>query len=337
MTILTANLKHLYQRRGLWFVHGLIALLIYVLFFSPVISDTPGKAPFFILVILSNLVGIYACAMQTEIAVKPFSFCLPGYRRVRCHFLFIIGVVVNLLFIFVFLRYPGLLETDSLPLVIAAAFFVGLISYWIGVVLAFAGNISAGFLGFYPLVGILVRKFELYSDLEDIIFFLPKYVIISGIGVSIAVWLFLASDSWARKHCGAMWLGFFDAWNWQKARSHITARNAAKLEDGLISKAYERLCLHNIRQTSGRLSSNLWGSAYATYGHIFCKGKLTFSTLAFMFIIAVAIGYLPPVLANMVFVVAGIAAINTVLPVHSTMLISGGRSGPCAAATWAPA
>ena len=321
MTILTANLKHLYQRRGLWFVHGLIAFTSWLLIFSQ-----PEKAPFLILVVFSNLTGLIACAMQTDIAVKPFSFCLPGHRKARRQFLFIVAIAINLLFALVFLRYPGVDEASNIFLVITAAFFVGMICYWLGTAVAFAGNVSAGFLGFYPLIGILAKKYELYVEIENVIFFLPKYVIMAGIAVSIAVWLFLASDSWARKHCGAMWLGFFDAWNWQKARSHVTARNAAKLEDGLISKAYENFCLTRISQTSGRIAPNLWGSVYSTYGHIFCKGKLTFSTLAFMFIIAIAIGYLPPELANMVFVVAGIAAINTALPVHSTLLISGGRN-----------
>jgi len=324
MSILKANLKHLYQRRGLWFLYGLMCLLIPALtaraFQSGGADGQNGL--FVILIAVSNIAGLFACSMQIDIAVKPFSLCLPGHRRVKRQFLLIVAVVTSLLFSLIFLLYPGIGVAGKF-MAVTAAFFAGMISFWIGTLIAFSGNASAGFLGFYPIIGIITSKYDLHIALEKAIVAEPATICVIGLIVSIAAWMLLACEGWFRRHCGAQWLGLFDAWNWGKIRKNGINR-VGKLQDGILSRAFEKVCLGHIRNASMRVKGYFAGTVYTTFGGLFCKPSTTIASLFFIILIVCALGYLKNI-SVMVYLVAGMLAVNVRMPVHSTMLIAGGR------------
>ena len=80
MSILKANLKHLYQRRGLWFLYALIGMVMLTVV-GTIIEHyhTLPKGIFVIMLVMSNVIGLFACSMQIDIAIKPFAQSV-GYR-----------------------------------------------------------------------------------------------------------------------------------------------------------------------------------------------------------------------------------------------------------------
>ncbi|MBW8015495.1 MAG: hypothetical protein FVQ82_04850 [Planctomycetes bacterium] len=323
MSILKANLKHLYQRRGLWFLYGLMCLTLPALILAIIGSSGPKKGVCVSLVVIfSSMAGLFACSMQIDTAIKPFSFCLPGHRRVKRQFLLIVAIATNLVFALIFLLYPGISIGEKF-FAVGAAFSAGMVSFWIGVLIAFSGNASAAFLGFYPVIGIITAKYDLHIALEETIVAEPALICVIGLIVSIAAWMLLSCEGWFRRHCGAQWLGLFDAWNWGKIRKNGMNR-VGKLQDGILSRAFENACLGRIRDASMRIKAYFAGTVYTTFGGMFCKQSTSIASLLFILVIVCAMGYLKG-MGNMIFLFAGMMAVNVRMPVHSTMLISGGR------------
>lgn len=328
MSILRANLKHLYQRRGLWFVYALVCMIMPAMLigiYKNYLADgAEGQKGLFVaLLALSNIAGLFACSMQIDIAIKPFSHCLPGHRNVKRQFLLIVAVVTSLLFSLIFLLYPNITSTDKFMAVVAA-FFAGMISFWIGTFIAFSGNASAAFLGFYPVIGIIISKYDLHIAAESAIVAEPGAVCIAGVVVSIAAWMLLSCEGWFRRHCGSQWLGLFDAWNWGKVRKYNVGR-VDSLEDGLLLRVFERLCLSRVKNAAKRVKGSFVGSIYATFGHAFCKGLVSvIISFSLLLVIVCCLGYIKN-MVNMLYILAGMLAVNVRMPVHSTMLIAGGR------------
>ena len=124
MSILTANLKHLYQRRGVWLWYLVIMCQIPMIYSFFLARD--GRYLGYL--VLSFLSGAIAASIQKEILSKPFSFCLPGHNEIPRRFILWVGVVLNGLLGFVFMFYPGL-EFPSVFLVVLAGGVVGLTVY----------------------------------------------------------------------------------------------------------------------------------------------------------------------------------------------------------------
>ena len=95
MRILVANLRHLYQRRGLWIVY---AGLVLVVVRGGVLSSltTKGRGLFGGFLVGSFLLGLLVATLQMETASQPFSFCLPGHRDAVRRLVFLVGLVVSL-------------------------------------------------------------------------------------------------------------------------------------------------------------------------------------------------------------------------------------------------
>ena len=92
MSILAANLKHLYQRRGVRFWYVLLLCQMPMILMPSKFDRYLGY------LIVSLLMGVLAGGLQKDILTKPFSFCLPGHRRITRTFIFRIGYVVNPIF-----------------------------------------------------------------------------------------------------------------------------------------------------------------------------------------------------------------------------------------------
>lgn len=322
MSILIANLKHLYQRRGLWFCYAVLSLILPALVGGIINNKGQYEGLFVVLIALSSAAGLFACSMQIDVATRPFSHCLPGYHGVKRQFLLVVAIVTSALFALIFLLYPGIGAGDKL-LAIVAAFFAGMTSFWIGVLIAFSGSFSAGFMGFYPIIGILANRYDLHIILEKAIVAEPGIISIVGVAVTIAAWMLLACEGWFRRHCGANWIGFFDIWNWSKLRK-TGFKASGKVKHSVLSIAFESACLGRIRSASRNIKGYLAGTIYATFGGLFCRRSTSIGNVFFMIVIICAAGYLN-VMANMIYIIAGMLAINVRMPVHSTMLICGGR------------
>ena len=129
MSVLSANLKHLYQRRGLWLTYLILGLLVFASLAIALDRPLAARGRFMGLVMLQFLIGACIASLSAEVLTKPFSYCLPGHRAVPRKFIFSVAVVTSLLGSLLFLAYPGLHGWQP-PLVICSAFCAGLIMYW---------------------------------------------------------------------------------------------------------------------------------------------------------------------------------------------------------------
>ena len=83
MSVLTVNLKHLYQRRGLWLFYVLVITFAFA-GIAMLFDDTKaGEGRFVGLIVLAFVVGLLLSALPIEVMSKPFSYCLPGHRKIH--------------------------------------------------------------------------------------------------------------------------------------------------------------------------------------------------------------------------------------------------------------
>jgi uncharacterized membrane protein len=112
MSILTANLKHLYQRRGLWLVYAFFIVPMFLVIIAMLHKPEAGKGMFTLFLLLAFIIGFITASLSIEVMNKPFSYCLPGHRKTVRQFIFLIGIAVSLLGSPLFLAYPGLGSWD---------------------------------------------------------------------------------------------------------------------------------------------------------------------------------------------------------------------------------
>ena len=92
MSILRANLKHLYQKNFWSFglVFGVFTFLTIIVIIEVVTENKQGV--FYAPAILMLFVGIFIAASPIDVLTKPFSYCLPGHRKIPREFLFFVGL-----------------------------------------------------------------------------------------------------------------------------------------------------------------------------------------------------------------------------------------------------
>jgi hypothetical protein len=324
MSVLTVNLKHLYQRRGLWLFY--VILVLFALAGIAVLFEDvkAGQGRFIGLIVLVFVVGLLLAMLPIEVMSKPFSYCLPGHRKMVRKFVFCVGIVFNLFASLLFFVYPSL-NTGKLVLVVCSAFFAGLISYLLGAGLAFAARNSVAFIGFLPLIIIAGRFFDLHLVLERVIVENPLVVISVGVLSSCVVWFWLGDEGRARRYCNVPWAGFFDAWNPAKMKKISRIRMAGKWDKlkKYTSPRMERFFLGRMNRYdyvgAGRY---IWGALYAAAVVPVLQWK---SILSIVVLMSFFLGYAGPTATFMFFFMPIIVVMNMRLPVHSSMMISGGR------------
>ncbi len=323
MSILTVNLKHLYQRRGLWQVYVFLGFFVWVSIVMAFDDPAVGGGRFIGLVVSALLVGLMAAILQIEVLTKPFSYCLPGQWKVVRKFIFWVGTVVNFLGSLIFLMYPGLGSLQRIP-VICSAFFAGLVFYWLGVLFAFGIRNSGAWIGFFPFIIFGGKFFDLHIILEQAIVENPLGVTLLGFFSSIVVWIWLGDANRARRYCGMPWVGVFDAWNKDKLQKYNRAR--ANIKWSKLKKYpnpwVERFFLGRMNKCDylgqGRY---IWGGLYTTFGLLLPQWQ---STIFFVLFMMFFLGYMERMWLFMLFPLIGIAGyIHS--PVYSSMLFSGGR------------
>jgi len=330
MNILAVNLKHLYQRRGLWLVYAFLGLFVFSSIVVPFKRPVAGQGHFIGLVALAFVIGLLLAILPIGVLSKPLSYCLPGHRKVVGRFIFCVGAAFNFLGSLLFLWYPGL-NSWQLVLVACSAFSAGLIFYWLGVGLAFSVRNSAVWIGLLPFIIFGGGFFGLHIVIERAIVGNPFGVILVGVLSSVLAWLWLDNADRARRYCGVPGIGFFDAWNQDKMQKYRQVRLAKKWDKlkKHPSSWVETFFLGRMNRydyvSTGRY---IWGGLYTAFGIALSQlsqWKAAFSGVFSALVLVCFLGYMGPG-KNILFIMPGFMFAQMRLPVYSSMLISGGRN-----------
>lgn len=328
MSILTANLKHLYQRRGLWLFYAFLGFLIFASIETVAANRKAGQGrfvPFAILMFV--LTGLTAASMQIEILNKPFACCLPGHRKVVRHFMLLIGILLSLLYSLLFLEYPDL-DSWQLPLVVLSALFTFLTFYWFGAGIVLLSHGQAHWavsLVFWILfVGAF---FKLHIVLENMITKWPLISVVIGVLTSIIAWVSFSDESIARRYCDKPLFGLFNLWNRDSQRRYNQARIAAKGDKEFrINPRVEEFFLLRLRKSKcASVGKYIWGSLYPVFALTLSWGKLWLFWRLLILLALCILCYGSGGGTIILFLIPGLMAIHVRLPVYSTLLISGGR------------
>jgi hypothetical protein len=327
MRILLANLKHLYQRRGLWIVYAGVAMVVW---FWSAFSVTNGQVPFGGFLLGSFLLGLLVATLQMETSSKPFSFCLPGHREAVRKLVLLVGLVVSLAFLLVSVAllaapsFAGALGLSFMPpewliLVLGAYFCASVTAYLLGAGVAFAGMQSA--LSFMVLAVSMCVILDVFPPIQYPILHWPVAVMALALVVGLASWWWLGRRAWFRRSCVTPWIGFFDPWDRsqiQKYRSIYAARFTKNIPPEL-DRFFQR-AIRTRRPSS--LSKHAWGVLYTTCVLVGPQWKwlLTFAVVAITFT-----AYFPPVAPGVISVIFFMMTGFVQPPLCTAWLVAGGR------------
>jgi len=202
MTALTANLKHLYQRRGMWLVYMFLVpfVCVYIVtWYSGGLDEDEDIIE--IGFTLVPVLGMVFTALLTSVLNKPMSFCLPAHlQQVRLLWLGI-GIVLSTFMAGLFMTAPaGMIVTG---------FFTSLLLYWLGVALALRYPKASQFIGLWPL-------FMLWVQEASVLLWIERYAgiwIALGAADTVFMWHWLGRREHHRRLCGAPYVSLFDAYN----------------------------------------------------------------------------------------------------------------------------
>ncbi|MCK5023134.1 MAG: hypothetical protein KAS04_03100 [Candidatus Aenigmarchaeota archaeon] len=331
MSILAANFKHLYQRRTLWFaglVFGFGTFPVIMTIVGTVTKDMQGgfSAP----VLWLFFVGVFIATLPIDVLTKPFSYCLPGHREIPGKFLFSIGLVLSFLWSLSFLFYPELNIAETI-LATLSAFSVFTISYWLGAWIVFKyRNWSVGF-GIFPLVVFGSMFLNMGTIIEHAIVENPLPMILSGGIVNFLAWSYWGRADLARRYCGKLWMGTFDAWNMKKISKlkqvRLAEKDKKKPNSMQISPWVEEFFISRIsRAEAGSIQQYIWGALYKSFGLQVSQQRQDWMRfLVLMLPILCFLCYMPGEGGNIIFIMPGLMVIHLNLWVYSSSLICGGR------------
>jgi len=326
MSVLTMNLRQLYQRRGLWVAYGLLGFMVLASVEGRLDGVEAGEGWFVGLIALAFVVGMCAAVLQMEIMSKPAAYCLPGHRQMVRRFIFTIGVATNLASSLLFLWYPGL-PLALAPLVCCSAFFAGLVFYLGGAALALRrkGGLACAGVIFLMVGGGVLLKLRIL--LEGVVVGHPVGVIGFGLLGAIGAWVLLGEAELARRHCLGPWVGFGAIFNRERLRRSPQARDGARWAR---LKDHPRPWVESF--FVGRMSQDgsfgmvrcVWGALYRSYGLVISQWRYA---AVVALVLAILLGYVGPHLWTVpIFIpiiVLGAYAFEP--PVYSTLLTAGGR------------
>lgn len=330
MRILVANLKHLYQRRGLWIVYASLVLVVSLWVLSSL--TTKGEGLFGGFLLGSFLLGLLVATLQMETSSKPFSFCLPGHREAVRRLVLLVGLVVSLAFLLVcvaLLASPSftgpLARSITLPewliVMLGSYFCASVMAYLLGAGIAFSTIRSGSALSFMVLVVSLCVLFDGFTTIQYPIIHWPVAVMVLALVVVLASWWWLGRPAWFRRSCVTPWTGFFDPWDRtqiQKYRALYAARFTKNIPPGL-DRFFQR-AIGTRRPTS--LAKYAWGVLYTTCVLVGPQWKwlLTFTVLAIT-----CTAYFPPMAPGVISVVFFMMTGFVQPPLCTAWLVAGGR------------
>jgi hypothetical protein len=328
--ILTANLKHLYQRRGAWFAYLIILSMVPMALFPIWLTKLGLKHDRYLgFLLVSFWTGVFAGNMQADVLMKPFSFCLPGHRRIPKLFIFLIGAVVNLSLGCVFLHHTGLGFPYILVIILAGG-SVGMILYFYGAccTLFKLRMLLGGILPWLALGAIILFRWDIVVQNIIISWAIPT-ILVSGLAC-VWFWRLLGRDSVARRHCGRLAFSEFHtslkAQKYQQAQADLSL-TAAK------AKFFERLhefFLHRMNRYEflgkGRY---VWGNLYMVFGRGFgtWQMKHILASCALISFLVLFFGFVGKGQgANLLFVILALGVLSFDLLPYQSMLFPAGRA-----------
>ena len=330
MSILAANLKHLYQRRSVWFWYVILLAQTPMILMPPSLTRFDRYLGY---LIASLLTGILAGGSQKDVLIKPFSFCLPNHRRIARAFIFWIGIVVNLLLGCVFLWYPGL-GFPYVLLVVLAGGFAGLIAYFYGVYGGFQA-VPTPAAGIIPLLvaGFIFFKWDV--AVQNVIVNQPMVMILVGGLMCIWCWKLLGRNFLARKYCGILVMGMFDSWSRtrvEKYRQARAERNMTESKVKFFEKAQEFFLGRMERYDFLSRGRYIWGNLYAAFGKNFGYWQMQYvlGFLALIIFMVLFFGYMGPSendkrMIGILFIAPALSMYSLDLMSYQTMLFPAGR------------
>ncbi|HPC94748.1 MAG TPA: hypothetical protein PLU87_07405 [Sedimentisphaerales bacterium] len=327
MSVLTMNLKQLYQRRGLWLAYLMFAFYVWVSVKVALDDPRGGKGTFIGLIVLAFMVGMTAAVLQTEILTKPMAFCLPQHRRTVVRFIVTIGIATNALGAMLFLFYPGLPLVWRL-LVLGSAFAAGLVLYLAGAWWGFFARQPMALIGFLVVIFFFGRRLGLHVRLEQIVVLHPVAVMAAGVLAALAMWLYLTRADLARRNCLRPWIGFAEVFDRDKLRRSPQYRSAAPwtrlkdhprpwVESFFIDRIAGSQPLSTMRCA--------WGAVYNSFALVLSQWR---NVLFLVVVMTAFLGYLGGhlmviLLASLPIVVGAMGLSHGAL--YSSLLTAGGR------------
>ncbi len=330
MNILSANLKHLYQRRIFW----LLSLFAAFAAFGIVTAMAKGDARnhlgvFCVPAIWMIFAGTFLASLPLEILTKPFSYCLPGHQNIPRKFLFWTGLPLSFLWSLGFFLFPDLNFVQTLPACLSA-FATFTMFYWLGVWLVFRFRAWSLVFGFLPLLVFGEKSLNMSVFMVDMLVTNPLPMILVGGWINVWAWRYWGRPDLARHYCGKLWLGAFDFWNKEKMEKLKLARLAEtgrKKPDAIrISSGVENFFLSRVRRAeSGSAWPYIWGGLYKSFGIMLSKEKQNWVWLLIIILPMLCyLCYTGPG-GHMIFFMPGIMVVSMNLHVQSSLLLSGGR------------
>lgn len=290
MSILTMNLRGLYQRRGVWLVYVLLAVFVWVAVMVPLDDPEAGAGRFIGPIALAFLVGMMAAVLQMEILTKPMTFCLPHERQTVRRFIFVVGLVSNAVGALLFLFYPGLPFIWRL-LVLVSACAAGLVFYLAGAIWVFHAKQPMTLVGFLIAIFFFGQQLGLHIYLENAVVLHPLAVTAIGVLAALAMWHYLGRAELTRRICLRPWIGVVDVFDREKLRRSQSMREAApwaKLKD------HPRPWVENFflagMATCRPLGKGrcVWGAVYTAFAVLISQWA---GTLVLATIMAMLLGY----------------------------------------------
>lgn len=205
MGVLKANLRHLYQHRGLWLYYYLCAWFAYC---AAQIGRDNAHLIWMWCMLINFIAGLALGTLQREVLSKPFVYCLPGHRPVPRRIVGAVGVVLNMALCWLILIHPDVSALE-VPLIMAAAFSLGLAVYLLGARSMFTlSDRVAPYLAVQIIfMGLLFVK---GPALDDLIVAGPEFVMAFALAACVGFWVNLRMSIDARGFCGKHVQGLSD-------------------------------------------------------------------------------------------------------------------------------
>lgn len=331
MSILCANLKHLYQKRSFWplgLFFGIVAFGIAMVINEAITENKQGAfcAP----ALWVFFAGSFIATLSIEVLTKPFSYCLPGHKDILRKFLFFMGLPLSILWSLSYLFFPDLNFAKTV-LACLSAFSAFTIFYWLGVWFVFRFRSWFFIFALFPLLllgdkPLHMSVFIVYSIVES-----PLRMILLGVLVNFLAWFYWGRPNLARHYCGKLWMGAFDAWNKKKIEklqwAKLAEQDRKKPGSKQISAGAESFFVSRISGAeTGSLQQYIWGCLYKSFGLTVSQRKQDWMRFLILIVPMLCfVCYMPGRGKNIIFFMPGIIVALMSLNVHSSLLISGGR------------
>jgi hypothetical protein len=287
-----------------------------------------GTGHYSIYLVITFLTGFVAAWIQKDFLTKPFTFCLPGHRKIPRKILFRIGGFISLLSALTWFRYPE----GSMPILYISGVFMGAVFFLLGAYYILSTDRGFQFMGFIYLFIVMAVFLDIHLMLEKIIVEHPFLNFGTFLLVFYGVDRSLNKNSLSRNHCGKKFLGPGKSMNIQKARAFHKDFYFRKpnWKPSSFNEIIKEFAEKRMRQCPSMESGRyIWGTLYEKIGPVLVFQKLPV-VIAMWTTIVLIFGYMSggisrPGINNLLLIMPCIAGLSIQWPMYSTLLLPGGR------------